>query len=132
VAAVLASGFGALVSGRHLAGVASLLTQPYASEQAGEVAGLYTITRFKGEGLGARLVDRVMAEAGASGLSYVFACAFERRARRFFQQMGFTRVRHEDVPPAKWVGYDERRRARLAVFRRWVNGPPAAGPTSAA
>jgi amino-acid N-acetyltransferase len=120
IAAVLASGFGAQVSGRHLAGIASLLTQPYAAERAGEVAGLYTITRFKGEGLGARLVDRVLAEAAANRLDYVFACALERRARRFFQQMGFVRVKPEDVPPAKWCGYDKRRRARLAVFKRRI------------
>lgn len=117
-AAVLAAGYGALVSGRHLAGVAALLTRPYVMARAGEVAGLYTITRFKGEGLGARLVDRVLAEAADAGLAYVFACALERRARRFFQQMGFTRVRAEDVPAAKWFGYDKRRRARLAVFKR--------------
>jgi N-acetylglutamate synthase-like GNAT family acetyltransferase len=119
VAAVLASGFGALVSGRHLAGVAALLTQPYTADHCGEVAGLYTITRFKGEGLGARLVDRILAEAAASGLEYVFACAL-RRARRFFQQMGFVRVKAEDVPAAKWLHYDRRRRARLAVFRRQI------------
>jgi amino-acid N-acetyltransferase len=127
VAAVLASGFGALVSGRHLAGIAALLTQPYATERAGEVAGLYTITRFKGEGLGARLVDRVLAEAAAGGLEYVFACALERRARRFFQQMGFTRVKADEVPAAKWFGYDKRRQARLACFKRTVGQPPAAG-----
>jgi amino-acid N-acetyltransferase len=125
VAAVLASGFGALVSGRHLAGIAALLTQPYATERAGELAGLYTITRFKGEGLGARLVDRVLAEASAGGLDYVFACALERRARRFFQQMGFTRVKADDVPAAKWFGYDKRRRARLACFKRTLSEPPA-------
>jgi len=126
IAAVLASGFGALVGGRHLAGVAALLTQPYGRERAGEVAGLYTITRFKGEGLGARLVDRVLTEAAAGDLAYVFACALERRARRFFQQMGFTRVKAEDVPPAKWFGYDKRRRARLAVFKREVALPRVA------
>jgi amino-acid N-acetyltransferase len=124
-AAVLAAAYGALVSGRHLAGVASLLTHPYVRARAGEVAGLYTITRFKGEGLGARLVDRVLAEAADRGLDYVFACALERRARRFFQQMGFTRVRAEDVPPEKWAGYDTRRRARLAVFKRPVALAPA-------
>ena len=129
VAAVLASGYGALVSGRHLAGIAALLTQPYATERAGEVAGLYTITRFKGEGLGARLVDRVLAEAAAGGLDYVFACALERRARRFFQQMGFTRVRADEVPAAKWFGYDKRRQARLACFKHWISEPANAAAT---
>jgi len=32
--------------------------------------------------------------------------------------MGFTRVRHGDVPKAKWAGYDARRRRRATVFRR--------------
>lgn len=132
VAAVLASGFGALVSGRHLAGIAALLTQPYASEHVGEVAGLYTITRFKGEGLGARLVDRVLAEAAAGGLDYVFACALERRARRFFQQMGFTRVRADEVPAAKWFGYDKRRQARLACFKRRIGEPASVAATEPA
>jgi amino-acid N-acetyltransferase len=124
IAAVLATGFGALVSGRHLAGIAALLTQPYTAQRCGEVAGLYTITRFKGEGLGARLVDHVLATAAADGLDYVFACALERRARRFFQQMGFERVRVEDVPAAKWLGYDKRRRARLAIFKRPIRDAP--------
>jgi amino-acid N-acetyltransferase len=141
IGAVLASGYGALVSGRHLAGVAGLLTQPYEAEHAGEVAGLYTIMRFKGEGLGARLVDRILAEAATRDLSYVFACALERRARKFFQQMGFERVRPEDVPAAKWVGYDKRRRAKLAVFKHWIASdsvvpepvaPAAAAPPPAA
>ena len=132
VAAVLASGFGALVSGRHLAGIAALLTQPYASEHVGVVAGLYTITRFKGEGLGARLVDRVLAEAAAGGLDYVFACALERRARRFFQQMGFTRVKADEVPAAKWFGYDKRRQARLACFKRRIGEPASAAATEPA
>jgi amino-acid N-acetyltransferase len=70
--------------------------------------------------LGARLVDRVLAEAAAGGLAYVFACALERRARRFFQQMGFTRVRADEVPAAKWFGYDKRRQARLACFKRRI------------
>ncbi|HWP64561.1 MAG TPA: GNAT family N-acetyltransferase [Candidatus Limnocylindria bacterium] len=126
IAAVLAAGFGALVSGRHLAGIAALLTHPYATERAGEVAGLYTITRFKGEGLGARLVDRVLVEAATAGLDYVFACALERRARRFFQQMGFTRVRADELPAAKWFGYDKRRQARLACFKRVIAAPETA------
>jgi len=118
VAELLASGFGATICGRHLAGVAGLLTAPYVEARAGEIVGLYTITRFKGEGIGERLVNRLLAEAESRGLEYVFACAVDRRAELFFERLGFERVSPEEVPAAKWVGYDRRRRARVAVFRR--------------
>jgi N-acetylglutamate synthase-like GNAT family acetyltransferase len=116
-AEVLGSGFGASISGRHLAGVAGLLTAPYADARAGEIVGLYTINRFKGEGLGDRLVDGILDEARAVGLAYVFACTVDERARQFFERLGFVTVGHEAVPPAKWVGYDARRRARVAALR---------------
>ncbi len=126
VAQVLACGFGASIAGRHLAGVVGLLTGPYAAERAGEIVGLYTITRFKGEGLGDRLVARVLAEAEARGLSYVFASATHERAQHFFARIGFERVTPDDVPAAKWVGYDPRRRARVGVFRRALPAVAAA------
>jgi len=117
VATLLATGFGAFLSGRHLAGVASLLTAPYEDERAGEIAALYTITRFKGEGLGARLVQRLLHEAAAAGLEQVFACAVDARAQRFFDQIGFERVPATLLPAAKWAGYDRRRRGRVVCFR---------------
>jgi N-acetylglutamate synthase-like GNAT family acetyltransferase len=117
VATLLATGFGAFLSGRHLAGVASLLTTPYEAERAGEIAALYTITRFKGEGLGARLVQRLRREARAAGLAQVFACAVDARAQRFFAQIGFERVPASTLPAAKWADYDRRRRRRVACFR---------------
>ena len=118
IAEVLAVGFGATVCDRHLAGVAGLLTAPYAAERAGEIVGLYTITRFKGERIGERLVTRLLAEAAERGLEYVFACAVEERAAQFFLRLGFVQVRGEQVPSAKWVGYDARRRARVVVCMR--------------
>jgi hypothetical protein len=48
--------------------------------------------------------------------------------------MGFVRVKAEDVPAAKWLGYDKRRQARLAVFKRQIAAaradlaPPPAAP----
>jgi len=126
IAQVLAVGFGAMVCDRHLAGVAGLLTAPYVAERAGEIVGLYTITRFKGEGLGERLVSRLLAEADDRGLAYVFACAVDERAVQFFVRLGFARVGADEVPAAKWVGYDARRRARVAVLRRTLAKPAAA------
>jgi amino-acid N-acetyltransferase len=118
IAELLAVGVGATIWGRRLAGFASLLTSPYAAERAGEIAGLYTITRFKGEGIGDRLVGRLLGDAEARHLAYVFACAVDERAQQFFARLGFERVSADDVPPQKWAGYDPRRRARVVVFRR--------------
>ena len=77
VANVLAAGFGVTVCGRHLAGVAGLMTAPYVGDRAGEIVGLYTITRFKGEGIGERLVERILTEAETMGLEYVFAVTLD-------------------------------------------------------
>jgi amino-acid N-acetyltransferase len=118
VAHVLSAGYGVTVCGRHLAGVAGLLTVPYVTERAGEIVGLYTITRFKGEGIGERLVERILAEAESMGLEYVFAVTLDERAQQFFERMGFARVDSGAVPPSKWKGYDERRRERVVTYRR--------------
>jgi len=118
VAHLLATAYGATICDRQLAGVAGLLTAPYAEARVGEIVGLYTITRFKGEGLGERLVDALLTEADRRGLVAVFASTVDVRAAQFFERMGFTRVQHDAVPAAKWTGYDARRRNRVAVFRR--------------
>jgi N-acetylglutamate synthase-like GNAT family acetyltransferase len=118
------------VCGRHLAGVAGLLTAPYAAEHAGEIVGLYTINRFKGEGLGDRLVARMVQEAQTLGLDFVFACTVDERAQQFFERQGFVRVGADDVPGSKWVGYDTRRRQHVAVFR--VALPASASATDRA
>jgi N-acetylglutamate synthase-like GNAT family acetyltransferase len=127
IAQVLGAGFGVTVCGRHLAGVAGLLTTPYAAERAGEIVGLYTINRFKGEGLGDRLVGRIVEEATALGLDYVFACTVDEHAQQFFERLGFVRVAQDAVPRNKWVGYDARRRQRVAAFRLSV---PAQAPAA--
>lgn len=118
VAELLAGGYGVVLGGRHLAGVAALLTARYEGTGHGELAALYTITRFYGEGLGRRLVDRVMADAASRGLDWVFACTVDRRARAFFEEQGFVRVRPAAIPAAKWQGYDEKRARRVACLRR--------------
>ena len=120
---MLAAGFGATICGRHLGGVAALLTAPYEADRAGEIVGLYSINRFKGEGVGERLVSRLLAEAVKRGLAFVFACAVDDRAKLFFARQGFARVPARFIPAAKWMGYDERRRARVACFRRILRSP---------
>jgi len=129
IAQILFNGYGATIGLRHLAGVCALISEPYATERAGEIAGLSTLTRFKGEGVGRRLVDRVMADAAALGLRYVFACTTEARAQAFFERQGFRPVPPDAVPASKWAGYDSRRLARLKVYRREIESPEPARAT---
>ncbi|HUI24657.1 MAG TPA: GNAT family N-acetyltransferase [Candidatus Kryptonia bacterium] len=114
---ILLTGYGATISTHHLAGICALVTAPYTAEPAGEIVGLYTVTRFKGEGVGAKLIQRVLADARAHGLHYVFACTTEERAQVFFERHGFRRVTTGDVPAAKWRNYDPARREQVAVYR---------------
>jgi N-acetylglutamate synthase-like GNAT family acetyltransferase len=95
-------GYGATIGAGHLAGVCALISEPYRRERAGEIVGLYTITRFKGEGVGAKLLVRAIQDARKEGLHYVFACTTQDRARGFFERHGFRLVKPGDVPREKW------------------------------
>lgn len=117
---ILSAGFGAFVEGRDLAGVASLLVYPATPDlaAAGEIACLYTLTRFLGEGVGAELVEHALREGKRRRLAQVFATTTNVAAGRFFLRRGFTRVSRERVPAPKWQSYDARRLRRVRVFAR--------------
>jgi len=117
IARILPSCFGYRVADEHLAGICSLLTEPYHRERAGELTALYTLTRFQGEGVGIDLVREVLKEARARKLKYVFACTSEEHAARFFKRLKFRPVSPADVPAAKWRDYNRDRIKRLAIFR---------------
>ena len=117
VGRILISGYGATIGAHHLAGVCALETQAYAAEHAGEIVGLYTITRFKGEGVGGKLVECMKAEGQRLGLAYLFACTTQERVGQFFTRQGFRTVPPTEVPPAKWACYDAARMAAVAVYR---------------
>lgn len=109
---VLEQGFGAFVEGRYLAGVGSLLVD---DEQAsGEVAALYTVTRFIGEGVGMHLVQYAVDWARELGLAYVFACTTSEPVGSFFVRQGFKEVSHDSIISAKWKHYDAQ---RLKIIR---------------
>ncbi len=114
---LLLHGYGANIGPHHLAGVCALTTEPYQSDNAGEVVGLYTITRFKGEGIGTRLIARLLADARQRDLDYVFAATTEEKAGLFFEREGFHRVDHAQTPAAKWQGYETDRKSRVATYR---------------
>ena len=119
---LLLHGYGAWlgVAAGELAGFCALL--PYlddkAGDKAGEIVGLYTITRFQGEGIGGRLVSRMIHEAKMAGLHYIFACTFQEGAQRLFERYGFQQIAPEAVPGAKWQDYDPARKEQIAVYRQ--------------
>ena len=117
---VFACGVGAFVEGRHLAGIGALLSYP--DERAGEIASLYTLTRFLGEGIGSHLIAALCERAKQRACEFVFACTTTERVAGFFERHGFRRVSFEDVPAAKWQDYDRRRRPRVRCLRRDLAG----------
>ena len=123
---LLLHGYGARLGAApgELAGFCALL--PYTADNAGEIAGLYTITRFQGEGIGGRLITTMIREGEQRGLTYLFACTTQEGAQRLFERHGFCRVAPEDVPIAKWWGYDPARIQQIAVYRRELP-PPGQG-----
>ena len=112
---VLAGGFGAFIEGRHLAGVAALLVDDAA--RVGEIAALYTLTRFLGEGVGVHLVRFALERARELGLSAVFACTTAERVGAFFERQGFREADPAELPAGRWDDYDGERRARLRCYR---------------
>ena len=112
---LLASALGAFIEGYHLAGIAALLVDERSG--CGELASLYTLTRFVGEGVGAQIVSHVLARARELGLGFVYACTTSERVVGFFERNGFRRVLREDLPATKWSGYDPTRRALLSCLR---------------
>jgi len=121
---VLAHGFGAFVEGTHLAGIGALLPFPDAPD-AGEIASLYTLTRFLGEGVGQHLVHFALRRARAEKLRVVFALTTEPRVAAFFARLGFEPAAAEDLPASRWRGYDRSRRRRLHCYRRNLRRRPA-------
>ena len=117
IARILPSCFGYRIGDEHLAGICSLLTEPYRRDRAGEITAMYTLTRFQGEGVAAVLVREILKEAEARRLKYVFACTSEDRVGGFFSRLGFKRVSAREVPTAKWRGYDSSRIKRISIFR---------------
>ncbi|HKV56166.1 MAG TPA: GNAT family N-acetyltransferase [Candidatus Binataceae bacterium] len=117
IARLLPSCFGYRIGDEHLAGIVSLLTEPYRRDHAGEITALYTLTRFQGEGVAAELMAEVLKEARARHLRYTFACTSEDRAAKLFEHLKFRRIGPAEVPAAKWRGYDRARISRLSIFR---------------
>lgn len=113
---ILVSGFGAFVEDRYLAGMGAILH--WGDE--GEISALYTLTRFLGEGVGQHLVRFAVERAAALGLRGVFACTTSERVGAFFERQGFLPMPPDQLPAAKWEGYDPSRRARVHSYRHAI------------
>jgi amino-acid N-acetyltransferase len=120
---VLASGFGAFVEGRHLAGIGALLVDD--GTRSAEIASLYTLTRFLGEGVGGHLVAYALARSRERKLEYVYACTTSDRVGAFFERHAFRVAEPDEVPAAKWRGYDPDRRVRVRCYRMDLAEPVA-------
>ncbi len=119
IESVLSHGFGVFIEGRYLAGIGAL--RPYEDSGLGEIVGLYTVTRFAGEGVGGHLIRFALSCAREAGLARVFACTTSERVEGFFLRHDFERIDPADVPPSKWNGYPEQRRAALRCLGRKVD-----------
>ena len=116
VQAALGQSFGAFIEGRYLAGIGALVTYP--EENQAEIASLYTLTRFLGEGVGGHLVNFAVARAREAGYSAVFACTTSPRVETFFLRQGFSAVDGDALPASKWRDYPSERRAKLHCLAR--------------
>jgi len=113
--AILAHGVGVFIEGRYLAGIGAIL--PHEPENAAEIASLYALTRYVGEGVGSQIVRHAIERARAEDLDYLFSCTTSDRVQRFFERHGFRIVSQDEVPAAKWVDYDAERRLRVRCLR---------------
>ena len=113
--AVLAHSVGVFIEGRYLAGIGAIL--PYPEDGAEELASLFALTRYVGEGAGGQIVRYAIDRARDQGLAYLFSCTTSERVEGFFARHGFRRVDAGTLPEAKWKAYDPARRARVRCLR---------------
>jgi amino-acid N-acetyltransferase len=118
VDSILAHAFGVFVEDRYLAGIGALIPHSQTSGvKAGEVASLYTVTRFLGEGVGAHLLQFARDSAERAGMAYLFACTTSDRVEAFFLRHGYRTAARDEIPDAKWDGYPDDRRADVRCLR---------------
>ena len=112
---VLAHGVGVFIEGRYLAGIGAIL--PHPSANAAEIASLFALTRYIGEGAGGQIVRYAIERSRREGLDYLFCCTTSERVQRFFEGLGFRPVATNEVPSEKWRDYDPLRIARVRCLR---------------
>jgi len=117
-ALLLLHGYGARLGPADMEPAGFCALFPYPEDHAAEIAGLFTISRYHGEGVGSRLVEAMVKEGERLGLAYVFGCTTQEGAQSLFMRHGFQRVEPEAVSAKKWQGYDPERRQIVSVYKR--------------
>ncbi len=112
---ILSNALGAFIEGRYLAGIGALL--PDESARASEIASLYTLTRFVGEGVGRHLVRDAIERTREREHEYLYACTTSPRVEAFFERNGFRVVTPGDIPQEKWRNYSAERMRLVRVLR---------------
>jgi len=84
----------ALIGWTEVAGIEMLIAEPYA-----DLAALIVDEPRRGEGIGRRLVERALAWAHANGYAVlrVRSNVIRERAHRFYEDLGFERVKTQAV-----------------------------------
>ena len=124
---VLAHAFGVFIENRYLAGLATLIPHPQSAHaDAGEVASLYTVTRFLGEGVGGHLLRFARDYAEKRGMPFLFACTTSERVEAFFLRNGYRVVARDAIPDSKWHGYPSERNSEVRCLRLEI--PARSGP----
>lgn len=104
----------------HLAGIVGLEVETYAGTGFAEVSGLITVAEFSGLGAGGLLIDGLVEMCRDQGIQHLFAVTVSADAAEFFTRRGFSEVGRDDVPVAKWKGYDPDRLEEALCFLRVV------------
>lgn len=116
LAAVLPRALAFFVAGGSPGGVVALHEAPYRGSGFGELETLYTVNRFRGGGLGRRLVAALDGYARDLGLRHLFAVTTSDEAAAFFVSCGYDEVGADGVPAAKWDAYPPERRSAARCF----------------
>lgn len=94
----------------------------------GEVVSLAVTPAARGRGLGARLVDAVLADADGLGIRRVMSLTYEQR---FFERLGFSVVDRQKLPMKVWaecVACPKKHACdEIAMIRVNASIPPAVG-----
>nr|CRH04691.1 putative Amino-acid N-acetyltransferase [Candidatus Magnetococcus massalia] len=106
----------------NMAGVVGLMTAPYVQRRMGEVISIYTLTRYKGNGVGGHLLAQLADYGRELGLQKLFATTVSPRVADFFQRNGYAQVSAESLPAEKWQGYDPQRRERAFCLMLSLGG----------
>jgi amino-acid N-acetyltransferase len=81
----------------HIIGVAALHV---GWEGLAELRSVAVSPNFLGRGIGKELVSACLADARALGVKEVFVLTY---VQGFFEKMGFTLARHDDLPQKVWT-----------------------------